>query len=208
MFQVSSTIATFPPTTSSLCLKLLSRWLTCPQRFKSAIDRTIAEEQARQQSAVQSRTPSRTASTSSRKANASPTKRDGAKKAAADAGDAANPDPAVFEAAFVIDDSDEPSRAGTPKPPAAADEAKAGTSTDQTSGADGKPSETKDESATDKAAEGVADAPKPEPPAKPQELTPEIRQKLRKLEKLEATYPGRLRYLESNTAVGRMLTGV
>lgn len=107
-----------------------------------------------------------------------------------------NPDPAVFEAAFVIDDSDEPSRAGTPKPPGTADEAKAEKSTEQTSGSDEKPSETKDESATDKTSEGVADAPaaKPEPPPKPQELTPEIRQKLRKLEKLEATYPGRMRY--------------
>lgn len=110
----------------------------------------------------------------------------------------------------MIDDSDEPSRAGTPKPPAAADETKGEKSTEQTSDSDDKPSETKDESAADKAPEGVADAPaaKPEPPAKSQELTPEIRQKLRKLEKLEATYPGRLRYWESNTAVSRMLTGV
>jgi hypothetical protein len=110
----------------------------------------------------------------------------------------------------VIDDSDEPSRAGTPKPPGTADEATAEKSTEQTSNPDDKSSEIKDESATDKTSEGVADAPaaKPEPPAKPQELTPEIRQKLRKLEKLEATYPGKLRYWESNTAVSRMLTGV
>ncbi|XWW94511.1 hypothetical protein V2A60_002454 [Cordyceps javanica] len=85
------------------------------QRIRGAIDRTIAEEQARQRG--DDAPISRSASNSSRQGpNAARRSRpsngntDGVETPP-------NPDPAVFEAAFVIDDSDEPSRAGTPKPP-------------------------------------------------------------------------------------------
>jgi hypothetical protein len=166
------------------------------QRFKSAIDRTIAEEQARQQTTIQSRSPSRTGSTSSRKGDGTPGQRAKSRKQAPDAGDAPNPDPAVFEAAFVIDDSDEPSRAATPLPPATADEKKS----DDINGQENMPEvktpggqSANDEVSTDKSQDGVIDAAaiKPQAP-KLLEMSPEIRQKLRKLEKLEATYPGKL----------------
>ena len=170
--------------------------LTLQQRFKSAIDRTIAEEQARQQTATQSRTPSRTGSTSSRKGDGTPAQRAKSRKQASDAGDAPNPDPAVFEAAFVIDDSDEPSRAATPLPPTTSDEKKTDSANASGGASEEKASEGQglnDEASTDKGEDGVAETPaiKPQTP-KPQELSPEIRQKLRKLEKLEATYPGKL----------------
>jgi hypothetical protein len=83
----------------------------------------------------------------------------------------------------VIDDGEDLSRSGTPKP-AMTDEkggAEAAASADgstqdnneKAAPADGQAAEKSDASATPKA-----------------ELTPEIRTKLRKLEKLEATYPG------------------
>ena len=84
--------------------------------------------------------------------------------------DAPNPDPAVFEAAFVLDDSDDPSRTGTPKPAPPEKDA---------------PDTAKDGLKPDAAESDGKDAPMAE-------LSPEIRQRLRKLEKLEATYPGEL----------------
>jgi hypothetical protein len=100
----------------------------------------------------------------------------------------------------VIDDSDEPSRAATPLPPAVADEEKSDNTNGQENVPEGKTPEgqgAKDEASMDKGQDGIVDAPATKPQApKPQELSPEIRQKLRKLEKLEATYPGKL-----NTAI-------
>lgn len=173
---------------------------SCPcidhrQRLRGAIDRSIAEEQAKA-NLNSSATPSRTSS-GSRKNGTVAGKRTGGKATSnADLADApANPDPAVFEAAFVIDDSDDPSRAGTPKP----DDTEVkrqlqGTTDDPLSMSN---SQDTHEKGDDKAAARVADdsgAPSSKsgtgsaPGAA--ELTPEIRQKLRKLEKLEATYPG------------------
>lgn len=96
-----------------------------------------------------------------------------------------NPDPAIFEAAFVIDDGDEPSRAGTPKPVPPEKDAPNGESTShaeaaQKSNASGKEGSSRDGHA---ASEGATHAAKPV-------LTLELKHKLRKLEKLEATYPG------------------
>ncbi|PHH69448.1 hypothetical protein CDD82_7748 [Ophiocordyceps australis] len=146
------------------------------QRIRGAIDRTIAEEQARQRNhldASGSSTPSRSASTSSRRA---------ARSKATSLTDAPNPDPAVFEAAFVIDDGDDASRAGTPKPlPPEKDEA----APDGAPLSNGAHDARRDaETARDGTADMAQDA---------SELTPEIKQRLRKLEKLEATYPELLR---------------
>ncbi|KAK4071068.1 uncharacterized protein Triagg1_6435 [Trichoderma aggressivum f. europaeum] len=155
------------------------------QRIKGAIDRSIAEEQARQQKALEaSSSANRSASTSRRNDSASG-KQARPKNPGSDAGDAAtNPDPAIFEAAFVIDDSDEPSRAGTPKPAPPEKDATNGEATghaeaveNPNANADAKDGPSRD---------GAAHATKPA-------LTPELRQKLRKLEKLEATYPELLR---------------
>jgi hypothetical protein len=117
-----------------------------------------------------------------------------------------NPDPAVFEAAFVIDDSDDPSRAGTPKPLPRTNDATNDDPGDEETKPEGKTSDTDKEKSgkADKDDEGNASA-NGQPAdagssAKAQnssatvstgtELAPEIKQKLRKLEKLEATYPG------------------
>jgi hypothetical protein len=110
-----------------------------------------------------------------------------------------NPDPAVFEAAFVIDDSDEPSRAGTPKPPGTDDpdikRKREGTTDDPLSNTTGNDGQSQDNG---KASENPADSSAQDfltaarAASVPSELTAETRQKLRKLEKLEATYPGTL----------------
>ncbi|RCI17379.1 hypothetical protein L249_1691 [Ophiocordyceps polyrhachis-furcata BCC 54312] len=168
------------------------------QRIKGAIDRTIAEEQARQKSIAESSTTSRPPSNSSRR-NESPAaaKRPRAKRpSSVDTSDAApNPDPAVFEAAFVIDDSDEPSRAASPRPPQPSKddslqdplaESEKPAIDDHAQGQDEKGS--RDDGGPNRQA---ADPPSHPPAATG--LTPEIRQRLRKLEKLEATYPELLR---------------
>ncbi|KAL7785627.1 vesicular transport protein [Trichoderma ceciliae] len=161
------------------------------QRIKGAIDRTIAEEQARQQKSLEvSGSVSRSASTSSRRNESVSGRRPRPKDPGSDAGDSApNPDPAIFEAAFVIDDSDEPSRAGTPKPVPPEKDTANGESTGHAEAgeksnlnSDGKEASSRDGHAGD----GVAHATKPA-------LTLELRQKLRKLEKLESTYPELLR---------------
>lgn len=100
----------------------------------------------------------------------------------------------------MIDDSDEPSRAGTPKPVTK----EGGSSPERMN--DGETAEKKEDGeAKDDAKEGevveiktangkdAMKAPKGDSaaPSTASELPPEIKQKLRKLEKLEATYPGK-----------------
>jgi hypothetical protein len=104
-------------------------------------------------------------------------------------GMAANPDPAVFEAAFVIDDTDDtttPSRVATP---ALADkEGKTGKAI-----ADAAATGATDSSPNGDNGETGAEQPaKTAPTALPvsSDLPPEVRARLRKLEKLEKTYPG------------------
>ncbi|KEY65271.1 hypothetical protein S7711_01789 [Stachybotrys chartarum IBT 7711] len=170
------------------------------QKYMGAIDRTIAEEQARQKAYSETNTIARPGSTSSRRTDSASARQ---KKATVDTADAPpNPDPAVFEAAFVIDDSDDPSRASTPMPQASEKDALAESVTASNSTADDGAHE-KNVKGNDGGAEktGVTDAQalseKAKTEAKPavatSELTPEIKQKLRKLEKLEATYPELLR---------------
>lgn len=154
------------------------------QRIRGAIDRTIAEEQARQNGTGDGGSLSRSGSTASRPGAAGRKSRD--KNGGADATDAPpNPDPAVFEAAFVLDDSDDPSRSATPKPPVPEKDASTQNNADK-----------QDDDKTDKDASAAKPKPKStgdaagEKPSAQQGLSPEIKQKLRKLEKLEATYPG------------------
>ncbi|KHN94438.1 grip [Metarhizium album ARSEF 1941] len=167
------------------------------QRIRGAIDRTIAEEQARQKS-LESATPSRSGSTSSRRSDADPTgRRARAKKPSADITDSTvpNPDPAVFEAAFVIDDSDEPSRSGTPAPPLPPPPPEKdhvdgdGMHASKIGQAD--TSQTNGTNADQEHADG--NAKEDGHAAAPTGLSPEIKQRLRKLEKLESTYPELLR---------------
>lgn len=107
-------------------------------------------------------------------------------------------DPAVFEAAFVIDDSDEPSRANTPKPTSSNLEQLPAKSNGDTATGSAQP-QAETEAKGDAQAETSKGAHErsgsnsqglSEPAAPNSEIPPEIKQRLRKLEKLEATYPG------------------
>lgn len=176
------------------------------QRIKGAIDRTIAEEQARQKAlsdqaaaggggAASGHTRQSSSVSRSNSSASTQARKPRQKKAAQDAskeveGGATNPDPAVFEAAFVIDD-DEPSRSSTPLPPS---EQKEKRPQNGDSKGDGDPITGEDKDSEKKGTDGqTLEGDKPVPPPKPAatpELPPDVRAKLRKLEKLEATYPG------------------
>jgi hypothetical protein len=151
---------------------------------KGAIDSRIAEEQARQKSAAATgttvsrsgstarRSTSRTESPSSRPRRAKPKDNE--------VNTARGPDPSEFENAFVIEDeSEEPSRVGTP---AIEDEKLAAMTEGNATGETGGSGE-----GNEKAAEKVVEA-----PPKTIELPTEVRTKLRKLEKLESKYQGRI----------------
>lgn len=183
------------------------------QRIKGAIDRTIETEQARQKGLLsdqgapghgrQSSSVSRSNSGASTAAGKRPRQK---KPAPDDTGDTgtANPDPAVFEAAFVIDDDDEPSRTATPLPSSEDKKPDNGDSKDDDGGQDDKGKGNGGDTGAGNTAKDLAKnggdddqtpegGPKPMPPPKPAaalELPPDVRAKLRKLEKLEATYPG------------------
>ncbi|KAI5463938.1 hypothetical protein BGZ63DRAFT_421028 [Mariannaea sp. PMI_226] len=172
------------------------------QRFRGVIDRTIAEEQARMKTSTEASTLSRSGSTSSRKGETSPAKRARSKKQTPDVGDTPNPDPAVFEAAFVIDDSEEPSRAGTPRPPSEVKDSNDEQAAARVNGSDDKTQDartTRGDSSNEKAEGATGDhgsaskTPGSGTSTPTSELSPEIKQRLRKLEKLEATYPELLR---------------
>lgn len=161
------------------------------QRIKGAIDRTIAEEQARQ------KTLSDSSTTHSRSASASAParRRPSSKNSPLQMPEAAsNPDPAVFEAAFVIDDSDEASRSATPGPQVPEKDTH---SPGLKNGADGKrqalagsPVGKAETKSITKDGGDKPYAPSLASSATVVDPTPEIRVRLRKLEKLEATYPG------------------
>ncbi|KIH94070.1 hypothetical protein SPBR_05482 [Sporothrix brasiliensis 5110] len=204
------------------------------QRIRGAIDRTIAEEQARQQRASEgvaspgSASPSRRSTSVSRTGSArgdgQAARRTRPKKPSQDTSTndgVPNVDPSVFEDAFALEDNDEPARSATPGTPAAEgaddddeDEAKEGGEAegkaggkdkgksverrsdedDQTASAAsaataGLPGDTSPPSATD-TPKGAPAAVAPRPKA---ELTPDVQARLRKLDKLEKTYPELLR---------------
>lgn len=85
----------------------------------------------------------------------------------------------------------DPSRSGTPKPPVPEKDASTQNEAVTTNNGDKQ-----DDDKTDKDASAAKPKPKStgdaagEKPSAQQGLSPEIKQKLRKLEKLEATYPG------------------
>lgn len=206
------------------------------QRIKGAIDRTIAEEQARQKALDQAGTAGgsgtaqhRQSSSVSRSNSAAsaagkrstPRQKKGNQDAPKDSDSkdadstAANPDPSVFEAAFVIDDDEEPSRSATPLPlsedkKSVNGDAKHDTPDGETRDtAAGSVNPSKDTGKNGDVADGDQKSPdgdRPAPPSKPKpagssELPPEVRAKLRKLEKLESTYPGQPRPFPALTRV-------
>jgi len=157
--------------------------LTCPQRLKGAIDSRIAEEQARQKSANSSSTTvSRSASTSKRPTSRTDSPSSRPRKPRPkdnEVNTIRGPDPSEFENAFVIEDESEgPSRVGTP---AIGEEKTAAMAESNTLG-EAEPLLESKEKAVEKPAQA---------PPKTSELPPEIRTKLRKLEKLESKYQGR-----------------
>lgn len=173
------------------------------QRFKNVIDRSIAEEQARQKTLADQRTESPAGSSSnsrspsSTRANSSkdPLAKRKAKKRVPDAtnGDnMPNPDPAVFEAAFALDDEEAETRSNTPKPavpekdgkPDAEDAEADGDKTVTSEVQNGEKTEQTEASADDSTSKDAATT------AGPAELSAEVKAKLRKLDKLEKTYPG------------------
>lgn len=178
------------------------------QRIKGAIDRSIAEEQARQKAFAGQKDGGSSSSTrrsgsisrsSSTRGAESPARRPRISKPIQDTnGDGtANTDPAVFEAAFVIDDTEE----GTPAPtPSATPQPEEASKSVEQPKNDATPAKQASEHTTPsnnaqqngEKSNGAKEPPqesKPLPEAQP-ELPPDVRTKLRKLEKLEKTYPG------------------
>lgn len=178
------------------------------QRIKGAIDRTIAEEQARAKAALEGGAPgsshvrnssslSRTPSTAGTQASRRPRPSNNPSQDMSADGTAATSDPAVFEAAFVIDDTDEtntPSRVGTPVSTSTDKEGKGKDSEKSTSNTEPvkegtDPLQNGDRSSV-KSAAGQSSRSATLAPSTTAELSPEIRVRLRKLDKLEKTYPG------------------
>ncbi|KAK6856580.1 vesicular transport protein [Apiospora arundinis] len=94
------------------------------QRFKSALDKSIAEEQARQKTIAEQRSNNASPASNSRPQSVSRTNSSAAKrktkKPSQDVGNGAdnlpNTDPAVFEAAFALDDEEAEEKAAVAKP--------------------------------------------------------------------------------------------
>jgi hypothetical protein len=173
------------------------------QRFKSALDRTIAEEQARQKAASeQQRTASPSGTSGSRprsvsrtnSAKDSPAKRKPKKGNQDAANDSApNPDPAVFEAAFALDEEEAEARESMEKSATQDKVVKEGddgaaNGTDEKSVEKSVEQDQENGEKTDAAPASTADA----PAEAPVELPADVKAKLRKLDKLEKTYPGTL----------------
>lgn len=149
------------------------------QRLKGAIDSRIAEEQARQRSAITSPPPSGPSRKPSSRAE-SPAKRP-LRSTGSNRPNGAVSDPAEFDPEFVIDDSDVPSRVATPRPaPARSESSSKEAAREATEDVKGN-EETHGKAVQD----GLSTA--------PQELPTDVRVKLRKLEKLEGRYHELLR---------------
>ncbi|KAL1856487.1 hypothetical protein VTK73DRAFT_8230 [Phialemonium thermophilum] len=180
------------------------------QRIKGAIDRSIAEEQARQKAfaaqkdAVNSSSSSRRSGSISRSSSTRVVESTNRRQRPAKQGQApetdvsADTDPAVFEAAFVIDDTDEGTpAASTPQTEEHGDpvdeQGQNGAPSDDPPGATSGPDKPRQngenkEDGTSNSSEKPA-----QQPGTTAELPPDIRAKLKKLEKLEKTYPELLR---------------
>ncbi|KAL5349674.1 Golgin imh1 [Pseudogymnoascus australis] len=161
------------------------------QRLKGAIDSRIAEEQAKAKAAGTPTTGSGSVSRSN-SARADPTKRTKPKTKVVDDG-ARGPDPSEFESAFVIDDDEDTPESTRSTTPLVTD-SKGTTMAGRGSPAPAAAPAANGEEVNEKSE--VAPKPTTPPPATtatPTELPMEVRQKLRKLEKLESRYQELLR---------------
>lgn len=170
------------------------------QRFKSAIDRTIAEEQARQNE-QRNLSPSGNRQRSLSRSNSakdSPAKRRTKKPGqdAANGDNLPNTDPAVFEAAFALDEEEAEAKATAEQPQAGSEKngSTEGLSVEKKSTEDDDQATLCDDQVTEKTKDASAGSNekggKPDPSSAPAELPAEVKTRLRKLEKLEKTYPG------------------
>lgn len=152
------------------------------QRIKGALDARIQEEQAKQRASSQaSRSRSGSTPKRSNSRNLSPSKRTSKGKEADSPGKAAptgkGPDPSEFDPEFVVGEDDEqPSRSVTPRPTETAEGAETTTVSD-------------DKGKEEEGEEGKAEAAEEKELPKP-EIPPEIKTRLRKLDKLEPKYSG------------------
>jgi hypothetical protein len=147
------------------------------QRLRDAIDSRIAEEQARQKSAQENIERSNSARRPLGR-NQSPSRRSRPRRNTGTP--VRGPDPKEFEAEFAIGD-DESSRSGTPQAdtPEAASEVRASNEGEREM-TEGKPAETPEK----KTGEDI------EAKETPAVLPPDVRAKLRRLDKLESRYHG------------------
>ncbi|KAL9038943.1 MAG: hypothetical protein Q9180_002826 [Flavoplaca navasiana] len=153
------------------------------QRLKGAIDSRIAEEQARQRSALTSPPPSNASRKPSSRAESPATRVSRHNAPNRHNGEllGKGPDPSDFEPEFVLDDPDGLSRSSTPKPAIARSE----------SATKDPPRNSAEETQN---GEGVAGkALQDGLTAAPQELPTDVKVKLRKLDKLESRYHELLR---------------
>lgn len=167
------------------------------QRFKSALDKSIAEEQERQKQRASTASPS----TNGRPQSVSRTNSSTAKRKAKNPGqDAANgsdtlpnTDPAVFEAAFALDDEEAEEKAAAASPENG-DVSEKGVKGEESADAVKSEKPEAKETAENEKSETNGDEKKKAPSAPTTaDLPPEIQAKLRKLDKLEKTYPGTYR---------------
>lgn len=154
-------------------------------RIKDALDRTLAEEQARHKASTGQKDNAGEVVTPSTLKAKSPVQADAANP------DATNPDPAVFEAAFKLDDeADGASRAGTPKP---ADTGEVNGGNDSTNSQKKDPAQPQDIDVNKAASADTPDksgdparASSKQPPQ--YEPSADVRAKLKRLARLEPSY--------------------
>lgn len=175
------------------------------QRFKSALDKSIAEEQERQKQRANAASPaSNSRPQSVSRTNSSAAKRK-AKKPGQDAANGAedlpNTDPAVFEAAFALDDEEAEAKAAAASPENG-DASEKGVKGDESADAAKSEKPEAKETTENEKTETNGDEKKKAAPALATvtDLPPEVQAKLRKLSKLEKTYPGT--YPQFATTVG------
>ena len=152
------------------------------KRLRDAIDSRITEEQARQKTSQDALSRSNSARRPPGR-NGSPSRRP-ARPRRNTATPIRGPDPKEFEAEFALGDDDGPTRSGTPQPAESTGGPEGGAAAEG-----GNEGET---SAPIAEASGKEETPAAAPEANqlPSELPPEIRAKLRRLDKMETRYHG------------------
>lgn len=157
--------------------------LTPTQRFRDAIDSRIAEEQARQKTAQENLSRSKTTRRPGQ--STAPGQRARPRRNTGTSTPVRGPDPKEFEPEFAIGDDEGSSRSGTPRV-----ETPDVTSEVTTPGEADRAAQPEAKTTADDAKESSSqDAPVED---KPVELPPDVKARLRRLDKLESRYQGKL----------------